>query len=229
MYDGSGFRHEEPALVARAFLKDVNGFESHLFETGLIEGWRFVPGRRKRLVEVLAVDITVKPLGHVGCGEDTEGLLLWVRRLKSCSVVKDLVAGLGEFFVVVLALICLSTERRWIELLGSTTEDDVDWDISPRVVLDTVEVSVDDGLVSTTVAGVGQESSGGSIRNVRSRDDTNVATRETVEYLGDGLDFGVIEGILTGIGIHIQAIHGTLVSSVECRSRVGRVGDETVD
>lgn len=229
LVNGGGFRHEEVALVAGAGLEDVNGLEGHFLETGLVEGGLFVTGGRERLVEVLAVDVAVEPFGHIGGSENTESLVLGVGSLQSGAVLDDLVVLLGELVEVVLALICLSTKRRRIELLSTTAEENIDGYIGPSVVLNTVEVGVNNSLVLATRPGMGDESSRCGIGNVRSGNNTNMAASETVEHLSNGLHFGVIEGVLAGVGVDVQAVDGALVSSVERSSRVGRIGDEAVN
>lgn len=122
-----------------------------------------------------------------------------------------------------------ATERGWVKLLGATTKDDVDGDLGPSVVLNTVEESVDNSTVLATGTCVGNQSSWCRIGNISSGDDSNVATGETVEHLSNGLDLRVIESVGAGVGIDIQAIDGALVSSVESCSGVGRIGDEAVN
>jgi hypothetical protein len=54
-------------------------------------------------------------------------------------------------------------------------------------------------------------------------------TSETVEHLSNGFNLGVIERVGTRIGVNVQAVDGALVSSVERRSGVGRIGNEAVN
>lgn len=56
-----------------------------------------------------------------------------------------------------------------------------------------------------------------------------MSTGKTVEHLSNGLNLGVIEGVLAGIGIDVQGVDGALVSSVECSSGVCRISDEAVN
>jgi hypothetical protein len=220
--------HQEPTILTRACLKDINGLEGHLLETGLVESGSLVTSRGERLVQVLAVDVTVQPLSHVGGAEDTQGLLCYRGGEHGSAVQEDLVALLGELGVVILALVCDTSERRRIELLGTTTEDDINGSLGPGVVLDTVEESVDNSSILRSRTGMSDQSSGSSIGNVSGGDDSNVATSETVEHLSKGLDLGVVESVGAGISVDVQAVDGALVSSVEGRSRVGRISDEAV-
>ena len=229
LVDGGSLGHEEPTLVARASLKDVNGLKSHLLETRLVKSGLLVTSRGERLVQVLAVDVAVEPLGHVGGGEDTKGFLVVVGRQQSSAVLDDLVILLGELLVVVLALVGDTTKRGRVELLSTTTEDNINGDVSPGVVLDTVQVGVDNSTVLSTVASVGDESSRSGIGNVRSRNNTDVAASEAVKHLSNGLNLGVVESILAGVGIDVQAVDCALVAGVKSSSRVGRISDETVN
>lgn len=52
---------------------------------------------------------------------------------------------------------------------------------------------------------------------------------ETVEDLGDGLNLGIIEGILARVGVHTEAIYARLMPCVESRGRIGGIRDEGVD
>lgn len=154
LVDGSSLGHEEPTSVTRASLKDVNGLEGHLLETGLVESGLLVTSGRKSLVQVLAVDVAVKPLGHVGGGEDTESLLRALGSKHFGAVLDNGVASLAELVVVVLVLVCNTAERRVVELLSTTTEDDIDGSLGPGVVLDTVKEGINNSAVLGTGTGV---------------------------------------------------------------------------
>jgi hypothetical protein len=229
LVDGRGLGHEEPAGVAGAGLEDVNGFESHFFEAGLVESGLLVTSGGECLVQVLAVDVAVEPLGHVGGGKDTESLLSRFGGKQGGAVLDDLVALLGELLVVVLALISHTTERGRIELLGTTTEDNINGSLGPGVVLDTIEEGVDNSTILGAGTCVGDQRSRRRVGNESSGNDSNVTTSEAVEHLSDGLDLGVIERTGAGVGIDVQAVDGALVSSVEGRSGVGRISDEAVN
>lgn len=122
-----------------------------------------------------------------------------------------------------------TSERRGVELLSTTTKDDINGGLGPGVVCNTVEESVDDGAVLATGTSVGNKRSRRGIGNVSGRDNTNVSTSEAVEHLGNCLNLGVIERILAGVRVDVQAVDGTLVSGVEGSSRVGRIGNEAVN
>ena len=70
------FNHEEETLVLTTGAEDVNGLEGHVLETGLIKSRLLVTSGGERLVQILALDVAVEPLGHVGGGEDTKSLVL---------------------------------------------------------------------------------------------------------------------------------------------------------
>ena len=55
-------------------MEDVDGFEGHFLETRLIKSVGAVAEGVVALVaEVLRVDVSVEPFGHIGDGEDAEG------------------------------------------------------------------------------------------------------------------------------------------------------------
>lgn len=51
----------------------------------------------------------------------------------------------------------------------------------------------------------------------------------TTDEFRDQLHFGIIEWITGRVRIDTQGVHGTLVASGIRRSRIGRIGQETVD
>jgi hypothetical protein len=83
--------------------------------------------------------------------------------------------------------------------------------------------------VLATGTSVSNQSSGGRICNIRSRNDSDMATGEAVEHLSNSLYLWVVKGVRAGVGVDVQAVDGALMSSVESRSRVGRIGDEAVN
>lgn len=70
-----------------------------------------------------------------------------------------------------------------------------------------------------------RESRRRSIGQVCSRDDTDLATVDTVDELSNGLEFRVIEGICRGVDVDVESIDGALFSSVKGSGGVGRVAD----
>jgi hypothetical protein len=246
LINGSSLRHEEETLVAGAGLENVDGLKGHVLEAGLVESRGLVTSGRERLVQVLTVDVAIEPLGHVGGGEDSKSLLCVRGRKHGSAVLDDLVVRLGELIEVVLALVSDTTERRRVELFSATSEDDINGNVCPGVVLNTVKEGVDncavplsevsdvfknkEGLnVLGTGTSVSNQSSGSRVGNIRSRHNSDVATSKTVEHLSNGLNLGVVKWTGAGIGIDVQAVDGALVSSVEGRSRVGRISDEAVN
>lgn len=106
------------------------------------------------MVEVVTVDIAVEPLGHIGGGEDTESLFLVAGREQSSAVLNDLIVLRGKLIIVVLVLIRDTSKFRRVELLGATTENDIERNVCPSVVLDTIEVGIDDSSILATETGV---------------------------------------------------------------------------
>jgi len=73
--------------------------------------------------------LPVKPDVHVADGEDTEGFGVIWGGLELGFVVDDVVACVGELFIVILLLISVRRSNAGavveIELLGATTEKDI--------------------------------------------------------------------------------------------------------
>jgi hypothetical protein len=62
LVDGSGFRHEQESLVTGSLVEDVDGFQSHLGETRLVDGGTVASGTLGDVGKVLGEDFTVDPL-----------------------------------------------------------------------------------------------------------------------------------------------------------------------
>lgn len=92
-----------------------------------------------------------------------------------------------------------------------------------------MDEGVDDRAVVAAVTSVGSESTRRGIGDERSRDNTDLATEETHEHLEDGLELGVIEGILGRIGVDTEGVDTGLVTRVQSSCRVGGVSDVRVD
>lgn len=92
-----------------------------------------------------------------------------------------------------------------------------------------MDEGVDDRAVVATVTSVGSESTRGGIGNEGSRDDTDLSTKETHEHLEDGLELGVIEGILGRVGVNTEGVDTGLVTRVQSSCRVGGVSDVRVN
>jgi len=236
LVDGGGLGHQEPSLsvwvglVAGAGVENIDGLEGHVLETWLVEGISFATVRGILLVaEVGWVDVAVEPLGHVGDGEDTEGLAAVGAPLERSVVHNNVVASVAEYIVVVLTLVGHATERWRVELLSSTTEENI-WTVPlcPSVVGDTVNERVDDCSVLATVSGVSSQSSRSSIGDESGGDDTDVTFEHAVEELGNGLDLWVVELVWARVGVNTESVDGGLVARVQSSGTVGRVGDERV-
>lgn len=233
LVDAGSFGHEEEtlatalAVVAVTGVEDINGLEGHLLETGLVIG---VLVRTIRIVllvfQIFLVDISVEPFSHDASGEDTKGTVVIGSLGEGCGVPGEAVSLLFEHLVVILLLIVIVGE----EVLGTSAKENIGAiPLSPGVVGETVEVSVDNMSTLATVTSVGSQGSRGGIGQVSSRNDTDTSTRiDTAEDLSNGLEFGVIERRLGRVTIHVQCIDSGLVASVECGGRIGRVGDEGV-
>jgi hypothetical protein len=116
-------RHQEESLVATALVQNIDGLERHVLETGQVKSRRFPPlGVILKVLEVLCVDVAVQPNGHGALAENTKSLLAVVGSEERLLVIADGVALLGEFSIVVLALV---RARTGVELLSTATEEDI--------------------------------------------------------------------------------------------------------
>lgn len=234
LIDRGGFGHEEPTLGGvtlvglGAGVEDVNGLEGHFLETGLVSGIALVTRWVVALVlKVFLPDVTVKPLGHVGDGEDTKGTLGVRGGLEGGIVQVDSVSFFGEFLVVVLVLVGFAAG---IELLSTTTEEDIGAvPVNPAVVGGTVKEGIDTVWILATATGVGGQTGWGGISNGSGTDDTNVSTVDTVEELDNGLNLRVVEDVGAGVNVCTKSIDSSLVAGVQSSGRVGRVGDEGIN
>ena len=104
LVDARCLTHQEPTFFTGAGLEDVDGFEGHVFETGLVKCGGLVTSGRQRLVQVLAVDVAVEPFGHVGDSENTERLFGVLGGKERSTVLEDLIILLGELLVIILVL-----------------------------------------------------------------------------------------------------------------------------
>lgn len=162
LVDGRGLGHEEEALLAAAGVQDVDGLERHLLETGKVErGGLLAEGVVAEGAEVRLVDVAVEPDGEVRAAEDAEGLVLGPELEQRRLVEADVVPGLGELGVVVLAVVAVLAG---VELLRAAAKVDVGaLVVRPGIVGHGAEGLVDEGPVCVARAAVARERDGSRV------------------------------------------------------------------
>lgn len=190
LVDEGGLGHQGPSgsTLLGTGGEDVNGLESHVLESGLVEGSLGSVGL-DGMDEGVGVDVLVEPGGDVSTGKDGKGTVLVVEGVELGLVVTDLVALLGPPG----ELVDVSVLRGSDKVLGTTTEENVNATPGvPGVVGGASEVLLNDGSVSTTLGGVGADCGGGCVGNVCLGNGTDLATSGTAEHLKDSLDTGIV-------------------------------------
>lgn len=179
LVDRGSLRHEEETLVLATGAEDVNGLEGHVLKTGeVLSITCSTCGVVAEVLEIVCVDIAVKPDGQVALAEDTESTLALVGLEKRGLVVGDSVALLLELLVVVLALVRALRE----EVLSTAAEENIGaLVLGPAVVAVAVESLVDERTVQASSTGVTSESNRSSIGKVGGRNSTPSTTLKKLE------------------------------------------------
>jgi hypothetical protein len=180
LVDRGSLRHEEETLVLATGAEDIDGLEGHVLKTRQVLSITLTTGGVvAEVLEVVCVDIAVKPDGQVALAEDTESTLALVGLEKRGLVVGDSVALLLELLVVVLALVRALGE----EVLGTATEENIrTLVLGPAVVAVAVESLVDERTVQASGTGVASERNRSSIGKVGGRNSTPSTTLVQLEH-----------------------------------------------
>lgn len=195
-------------LLTDSFLYPLEGAEllcliDTYLETGLVESSRLIASRAERLVQVLSVNVPIKPLGHIGGREDSKGFGSVVSLLEIIPVQHNVVAGIGELPIVIFVEVRLTAARGVVKLLCSAAKDDIGTvPLGPSVVGVAVEHHVYNLRVRPTLACMRINGSRCSISHSRSSDDSDVTSPDSLEELRNSLYFGVIEGIRAGVCVY---------------------------
>lgn len=88
---------------------------------------------------------------------------------------------------------------------------------------------INDMAILATVSGVSSQGTRRSVRHESGADNANVTAIETMEYLCNGLDLGVVERIWRGVAVDSQSIRAGLVSTEQGGRGIGGVRNEGVD
>lgn len=106
LVDRGSLRHEEETLVLTTGAEDINGLEGHILETRQVTSSSLrASGVVLKALDVVSVNVAVKPDRKVALAEDTESTLAVVNLEERGLVVRDSVALLLVLLVVVLALV----------------------------------------------------------------------------------------------------------------------------
>ena len=240
LVDRGGFGHHEESLGSATGVEDIDGFQSHLLETGKVQGRLLVTGWVVGgLVKVVLVDVAVKPNRHVGHGENTK-CLAGIRGLCQGGLIKgNGVTSLSKFSVVIFALERILSR---VELFGTTTKlqpvnkkflvmgvktyENISTGIwCPRVICNTVESLIDQVSKLRSKTGVASQGNRSCVGKLCSRNNTDSRSPNSSQQLNNSFDLGIVKRIFARIGINAHCIDSTLVSGVQGRSTVGRVGD----
>lgn len=234
LIDGGTLGHEEEALVRATVVQDVNSLEGHILEAREISSITLsTMGVVLKTLGVVGVDVTVEPDGKVALAEDTESLLLGISGGEASLVVADGVALLLKLGKVVLALVRTLTSQ---EVLGTATKEDIGTVLlGPAVVGHSVESLVNERTVLASETSVAGQGDGGSIGEIGGGNGTPStflrAVRyfllgaldfdtyhDTLEDLNNGLNLGIVKGILGSIGVHTISLLALIASCLRAKA-----------
>ena len=211
--NGGGLGHEEEAVVGAASGEDVDSLEGHLLQARQVEGGLKAPqGMVLKVTEIVSEDIAVEPGGQVALGKYSEDALLRRRCFEGRLVLSDLVALVGKFGIVVLALVgCWVGE----ELLGTSTKVRLGATLGgPGVIGHPVESHVNEGPILAPEPGVARQGDWGSIGDECGGHSTPNTAPDTRKQLDDRFHLGIIKRIRGRICVNAKSIDGALVASV---------------
>lgn len=211
--NGRALGHQEESFAAAALVQDVDRFQRHLFQAGQIGGVGLVPGRGVGLVlEILGVHVPIQPDRQVRDGKDPECFLVGGRVGQGGFVQGDAIPRFGKLLVVIFALV-----RRRIrqELLRSAPEHDIGAvEVGPGVIGHAPQLLVNQRTVRGPRSRVPGQGHGGGVSHVGGRHHANRRPPHAVQNLHHGFDFGVVERVRRGVGVHAHGVDGGFVTGV---------------